>query len=97
MNNVHNDHQNMVEAFPWQSDDQKEGYLAYVQYRKQLGLPPPPTIDIALVWLIQKNHESYEWQRDTFGDQISTLQGDIRALQYKLNQLVPSTDANKPA
>lgn len=72
-----------IEAFPWESEDQKKGYLGLIQYEKQFGLEPTP-IDPRAAFFIQKMHEAAEYWRDTLGDQVSGLQGEIVRLKAEM-------------
>jgi hypothetical protein len=66
-----------VEAFPWESKDQKEGYLALVQYLRGFGVAPEAPIDAKSAFFIQKNIDSHEYWREMVGDQISSLQAEL--------------------
>lgn len=70
-----------AESFPWESDAQQEGYMAFVKFQKQFGRMPEDSIDLALAFMIQKNHETYEWVQEAFGDQVSALQLQIKLIQ----------------
>lgn len=70
-----------VECFAWESEEQKKGYLAWIQYEGMFGHLPEPRIDTRMAFLIQKSHEAAEYWRDTFGEQIAMLQNDLKKLQ----------------
>lgn len=69
-----------LEEFPWESQEQKDGYLGYIKYARQFGLEPKLPIDPTLTFFIQKNHEAYKWIQETFGDQITELQNQIKKI-----------------
>lgn len=63
-----------IENFEWESDAQKKGYLAFVKWARNRGLPcEVRPIDL---FFIQKDHESTQWLIETFGNQISAMQAD---------------------
>ena len=82
-----------VEAFPWQSEEQKEGFLAYIQYIREFGREPVPLVDeLPLLFLIQKNHEAAEYWQQTVGDQISILRQEMVAVRDQSHQLMRELD-----
>lgn len=72
-----------MRTFKWESDDQKKGFWALIQYLR----PIVPEGDfLALVtmvscFFIQKDHESNVWWAETMGAQISSLEKQISLLQ----------------
>lgn len=85
-----------LQAFPWESEAQKEGYLNYLQYLRSRGKTPPSEVPPLVVYLIQKDHESNEYWRELVGDQVSTIHGEIHGLQSSLRSLEEKlADANR--
>ena len=82
----------IVDSFPWESKEQKEGYLALVQYEKQFGYEPKLPIDTLATFLIQKNFESHEYWRDAVGTQVKMLQDEIKRLQDEVASLIREVD-----
>lgn len=89
------DFQTGVEVFNWESEDQKKGYLALVQYLRGFGIEPKLPIDYVAAWFIQKDHESNEYWRDMVGQQVSSLQNEIRLLQQEIGIQGEILDAAK--
>ncbi len=81
-----------IEEFPWDSDVQKEGYLAFIQYERKFGYRPKLPIDHVVAFFIQKDHESNEYWRDMVGDQFSGVTDQVRVLQEKILALEKSID-----
>jgi vacuolar-type H+-ATPase subunit C/Vma6 len=73
-----------IESFKWDSEDQKQGYLAWIKFLEDRGSTIPFSVDLRMAWLIQKEREGYKWIQETFGNQISDLQGEIRGLQKQI-------------
>lgn len=63
-----------IETFEWESEAQRKGYLAFVKWAKDRGLPYDDIRPIDLFFL-QRDHEAMEWIVKTFGDQIALLRG----------------------
>lgn len=81
-----------VEAFEWESEEQRRGYLALVTWARDRGLSVEVTPSD--LFFIQKDHESNEWWSTTVGNQINGLLSQIhfanrqiRALRDRLEQL----------
>jgi len=72
-----------LEGFPWEGKDQKEGYLALIHYLRTMGYNQS-VVDPSIAFLIQKNHESQVWWAEVLGNQIKTLQQEIKILQSKI-------------
>ena len=81
-----------VEEFPWQSEEQKEGYLALVQYERGFGFAPKLPLDTLAAFLIQKAHESNEYWREFLGTQVGGLEDQIRQLQEGLAEANRAVD-----
>ena len=85
-----------VDAFPWTSEEQKEGFLALVQYLRQFGKEPAsPYLGLEACFLIQKNHEAAQYWQQTFADQVSILRQEIAATSDNVNQLTREIDLLK--
>lgn len=68
-----------LEDFQWDSDEQYKAYLAFQKWARDHGVSQEiRPIDL---FLIQKDHDSYVYWRDFFGDQIKSLEQQIRLLQ----------------
>lgn len=80
-----------VDSFPWESEQQKEGYLNWVESERRFGRMPELPIDTKITYLIQKNHEGNEYWVEMISSQISDLLSQIRTLQEecgRLNQFI---------
>lgn len=78
-----------IKEFPWQSEEQKQGYLALVQYTRNLkgsrwGEPFP---DPVIGFFIQKDIDAHDYWRELMGNQISDLQNQIKLLQDELRAI----------
>ena len=80
-----------VESFPWESDEQREGYLNFVQYQRQFGMEPALPIDPVVTYFIQKDHESNDYWRELVSSQVTDLQSQLRSLQQETSGLVLQT------
>ena len=76
-----------VDAFPWETEEQKEGYLNFVQYQRQFGIEPTLPIDPVVTYFIQKDHESNDYWRDLVASQVADLQSQLRKLQDETSSL----------
>lgn len=76
--------QTAIEEFPWESEEQKEGYLAFVQYQRQFGIMAILPIRTEIAFFIQKDIDSNSYWRDMVGNQVTDLQNQIQALQEKV-------------
>lgn len=77
----------IVDAFPWESKEQREGYLAWVQYERKFGREQDGPIDTSLAFLIQKNHEAAEYWRETFSGQVDQLRMELAETIKEINHL----------
>lgn len=73
-----------VEVYPWISQDQKDSYLAFVQYARKFGHLPSLPIDDSVAFFCQKNHEAAQYWQETFAAYIGTLQNDFLGLREEL-------------
>ena len=80
-----------VESFPWESDEQREGYLNFVQYQRQFGMEPALPIDPVVTYFIKKDHESNDYWRELVSSQVTDLQSQLRSLQQETSGLVLQT------
>lgn len=87
--------QTAVEEFPWESKEQKEGYLALVQYGLKFGLKPSLPISHICAFFIQKDHESHIYWNELVGTQVRNLQDEIRSLQDANAALAKDVDLMK--
>jgi hypothetical protein len=80
-----------VEAFKWESDAQREGFLALVKFWHDHGLQPvlPLTSmdNLTALFFIQKDHDSNEYWRELWADQVSKLQDEIKIQMDEVSQL----------
>lgn len=86
MNKIDEKFNEAVEKYPWDSEDQKQGYLALVHYHRKVGLSPPFPEPTAC-FFIQKDLDATEWWREAVGTQISDLQEQIRLLLLEMKSL----------
>lgn len=82
-----------VEEFPWQSEAQRKGYLALVQYMRGFGIEPTLPIDPQVCWQIQKDHESHEWWVEVLGNQVGALQAEIIAVRRQISDQAREIEA----
>lgn len=84
-----------VDSFPWKEEENKKAFLSFVQFQMQFGLEPRfPAADLQVIFFIEKSFEAQEYWRDTFSQQIGSVQDLIcdtreqieRALS-RINQL----------
>lgn len=79
----------IIEAFPWESEEQKKGYLALVQYFRQFGKEPIQPFDLLpMVFMIQKNIDSHEYWREAVANQIKPLQDDLHEKDMLISTLL---------
>jgi hypothetical protein len=76
----------MYEDFPWESEEQRKGYLALIQYRRKLGKNPEIVVDPTAAFFIQKDHESHEWMIEMLGRVIGELRTEILTLRTALER-----------
>lgn len=81
-----------MDSFPWESKEQREGYLALVQFKMRFGLLPILPIDYDAVFFIQKDVESNEYWRDAVAQQVSELQNVIADSQESLARALSRVD-----
>jgi septal ring factor EnvC (AmiA/AmiB activator) len=78
-----------LRKFEWQSDEQRKGYLALVQYWKQYDASAPFPIhareNLTALFFIQKDHESHQYWIDLVGRQVSSLQDELHSLRNSLS------------
>lgn len=65
-----------IETFEWESEAQRKGYLGFVKWAKDQGLPYDDIRPIDLFFL-QKDHESTEWMVAMCADQINGLRDSL--------------------
>ena len=76
-----------VETFPWESEDQRKGFLAFVQWVQKRGNNDIPMSLLLACWQAQKGHESTEWIMSTVGEHVSRLENEIMELRSRINEL----------
>lgn len=81
-----------VDNFPWESSQQKEGFLNLVQYYRSFGKEPELPINLLATYFIQKDHESNEYWSELVSAQVSSLQSEIKFLQDKLMSALEIVD-----
>lgn len=84
MNGMRAEQREFLELFPWESPEQKEGFLHMLKWVKDLKIPYQLLTQqhenhLTLAFLIQKNHEAFEWWRETVADQIAQVRADLIA------------------
>lgn len=75
-----------VRGFKWDSENQKKSFGSLVKYLDEKIAGGYDTMDVllaAVAYLIQKDHESNEWWLKLMGDQIKSLEDQIKELQNK--------------
>lgn len=73
--------------FPWESEDQKKGFLSLVQFvRQHIDRPLPLQIPgyILATYFIQKDHESTEWFLEYIARVTEPLEKRILLLEQQL-------------
>ncbi len=76
-----------VEAFPWESEEQKKGYLNFVQYLAKAGREAVIPIDLLATYFIQKDHESNEWWTEIVASQVGAANEQIALLSKRVRHL----------
>lgn len=84
---------NNVEEFPWDSEDQKKGYLNLVQYLRKVHGGSKNAVDSTAAYFIQKDHESAEYYTTLIGTQVHNLQNDIFKVQQDLRQALSTIES----
>lgn len=87
-----NDFQIAIESYPWESDEQREGYLALIQHLRRFGLQPELPLDFKSAFFIQKDIESHAYWRDLMAAQISNLENVIVETREKLDKALSRID-----
>lgn len=87
-----------VDEFPWESEDQRLGFLNMVQYLSKFGievkLPLQSSISqLIAFYFIQRDHESNEHWAEVVGSQVSEIQDQISLLQRGLHECTNKLDA----
>ena len=76
-----------AELFPWESEDQKKGFLSLLRWLRTL----PPWLDIpwALLacWQAQRGKETAEWLIETMGSHVARLEDEIMKLRQEVLEL----------
>jgi hypothetical protein len=87
-----------VESFPWETEDQKEGFLAYIQFARGFGKEPvSPFEHLVLCFLIQKSHESAEYWRDTLAGRVDALRREIVDLRDQMDRVTSENESLRVA
>lgn len=81
-----------IREYEWDSEDQKEGFLALLDYLNRHG-GLPETMDLTAVFFIQKHIDALTTLTESFGDQVTRLQNDIRSNQDEVASLRREIDA----
>jgi len=77
----------------FESEEQRKGYLSFLQWCKEKKLPNDVTpIDL---WFIQKDHESAEWFINMVGNMISNLSHQLGEQQCLLRKLQAEVETLK--
>lgn len=80
-----------IDAFPWSSEVQREGFLNYAQYLRDfgvdLGCQLTTAENLAVLYFIQKDHESNEYWRELVGTQVTDLQNQLRTAMQDIEML----------
>jgi len=69
-----------IAEFKWESKEQKEGYLAFMKYQTDHSQDIGDEVDLAVAFLIQKNHEQNQYLIETIAGQVEALQNDVKKL-----------------
>jgi septal ring factor EnvC (AmiA/AmiB activator) len=82
-----------VDGFPWESEDQAQGYKNLQQFMRLRGREIT-NVDLNLVcaYFIQKDLESVDWWRDTVSSQTGSLEEQIRRQQEAFSELEKSLE-----
>lgn len=75
-----------LKSFKWESQEQKDGYLALVKWLKDKGIG---TDDISPtdLFFMQKDVEAHKWHIENLSNQVQMLQNAIVALRKDLQDL----------
>lgn len=76
-----------IDCYPWESEEQRKGYLALIQYIQTRGWNAPAIVDPIAAFFIQKDHEAQEWFVSLMADHLSRLEGEVAALREELSRL----------
>lgn len=82
---MNNDFDVALEAYPWESKDQKIGYLALVQYLLRFGVKPDAPIDAKAAFFIQKDIDSHAYWMEMVSSQVADLQTNLEQTMTKLD------------
>jgi hypothetical protein len=81
-----------IESFPWSSEDQRQGYLALVQYLRRFGLEPKLPINYEAAFFIEKDIDSHAYWRDMVGAQVRSLEDVLSETRKELDSARAKVD-----
>lgn len=81
-----------IEGFPWESEEQKQGYLALVQYERRFGYMPNLPLDTKALFFIQKDIESHAYWTELSSTQVSDLQNILADTRERLDRCLSRVD-----
>lgn len=73
-----------IDRYPWDSEEQKQGYLGLISYMKRIVKLVPMHVMPALAFFIQKDIDAHVYWRELVGTQITDLQNQIMVLKLQL-------------
>lgn len=82
-----------AENFKWESTAQEQGFGAYLKWLKELstenvyGFGINSLLNCTVAWLVQKDHESNDWWRETVAGQVGRLEVQIKILLDRIEKL----------
>lgn len=76
-----------LEGFSWDSEEQKKGYLALVQYLRHHGQARDDRVDATAAFFIQKDHEAAQWFVEVIGRAVDPFTQEIRNLISRVDAL----------
>lgn len=75
------------EDFKWESETQRKGYLALLQYLRKFGIEATGPVDAKAAFFIQKDHESNLWWIDLIAQKHQEVLNMLGELNFKVSQL----------
>lgn len=87
----------LLQDFPWESDEQRKGVLAFVQWAERLYartdkeilmLPSlNQSLFVLMAFLAQKDHEGGRWVTEVMGEHLTSLRDQIRLVQNEVHSI----------
>jgi hypothetical protein len=101
---AHRSTEEWVEGFPWESEDQKKGFLALYQHLRGYEWTAEDEISkleealsVVSAWFIQRDHESNEWWNERVGDLSGRVDQELMRLTRENEQMKSDIEELKAA